>query len=183
MTAEDVVRALADRGATLATCESLTAGLLGAAVASVPGASAVLRGGLITYATDLKASLAGVDESLLREHGPVHPEVARQMAAGARTACGATVGVACTGVAGPDSQDGHPVGRVFIAVDAGTDPGAVRELALEGDRERIRTATVEECLSTVLQVLRQTSDRLRRTSDRESTRSAGRSEGCVRGRL
>lgn len=153
MTAQDVVRTLAHRGATLATCESLTAGLLAAAVATVPGASAVLRGGLITYGTDLKASLAGVDESLLREHGPVHPEVARQMAAGARARCDATIGVACTGVAGPDSQDGHPVGRVFIAVDDGTEAVAVRELALEGDRERIRRATVEESLSFVLQAL------------------------------
>lgn len=153
MTAKDVVRALERRGATLATCESLTAGLLAATVATIPGASAVLRGGLITYGTDLKASLAGVDEALLREHGAVHPDVARQMAAGARAACRATIGVSCTGVAGPDSQDGHPVGRVFIALDDGSGTVAVRELALEGDRERIRAATVEECLAFVHEAL------------------------------
>ncbi len=149
MTAEDLVKTLSQRGATLSTCESLTAGLLAATIASVPGASAVLRGGLITYGTDLKASLAGVDESLLREHGPVHPEVARQMAAGARSACSADIGVACTGVAGPDSQDGHPVGRVFVAVDDGTAAGGVQELSLEGDRAQIRAATVVECLASV----------------------------------
>lgn len=153
MSAEETVRALARRGTTLATCESLTAGLLAATVASVPGASAVLRGGLITYGTDLKASLAGVDESLLREHGAVHPEVARQMAAGARAVCGADIGAACTGVAGPDEQDGQPVGRVLLAVDHGAPTVPVRELMLDGDRGRIRRATVDECLAFVRELL------------------------------
>lgn len=153
MTAAETVRALARRGATLATCESLTAGLLAATVASVPGASGVLRGGLITYGTDLKASLAGVDASLLREHGAVHPEVARQMAAGARAVCGAAIGLACTGVAGPDEQDGQPVGRVLLAVDHGAPAVPVRELMLDGDRARIRRATVDECLAFVREVL------------------------------
>ena len=153
MTAAETVRALARRGATLATCESLTAGLLAATVASVPGASGVLRGGLITYGTDLKASLAGVDASLLREHGAVHPEVARQMAAGARAVCGAAIGIACTGVAGPDEQDGQPVGRVLLAVDHGAPAVPVRELMLDGDRSRIRRATVDECLAFVREVL------------------------------
>ena len=114
--APDLVRTLASRGETVAFCESLTAGLASATVAKVPGASNVLRGGLITYATDLKASLAGVPWSVLEKHGPVAAVTARHMARGVREKCGATWGVALTGVAGPDPQDGHPVGEVHIAV-------------------------------------------------------------------
>lgn len=116
MTAPRVVAELAARGETVAFAESLTAGLACARVAEVPGASAVLRGGLVTYATDLKHSLAGVDEQLLADAGPVSPETAAAMAAGARAACGADWGLALTGVAGPDSQDGHPVGEVYLGL-------------------------------------------------------------------
>ncbi|NUT97968.1 MAG: nicotinamide-nucleotide amidohydrolase family protein, partial [Saccharothrix sp.] len=80
MSAADVVNALKSRGETVATAESLTGGLVAAEITTVPGASAVLRGGLVVYATDLKASLAGVDAALLAAHGAVHPEVARQLA-------------------------------------------------------------------------------------------------------
>lgn len=114
--APNLVRTLTGRRETLAFCESLTAGLASATVAGVPGASNVLRGGLVTYATDLKRSLAGVPETVLERHGPVSPVTARHMARGAREVCGATWGVALTGVAGPDPQDGHPVGEVHIAV-------------------------------------------------------------------
>lgn len=114
--APTLVRTLTDRRETLAFCESLTAGLASATVAEVPGASNVLRGGLVTYATDLKASVAGVPESVLEKNGPVAAVTARHMARGAKTICGATWGVALTGVAGPDPQDGHPVGEVHIAV-------------------------------------------------------------------
>lgn len=114
--APDLVHILTERGETLAFCESLTAGLASATVASVPGASHVLRGGLVTYATDLKESLAGVPAAVLEAHGPVAAVTARHMARGAQKACDATWGVALTGVAGPDPQDGHPVGEVHIAV-------------------------------------------------------------------
>lgn len=111
-----LVRTLTERGETIAFCESLTAGLASATVATVPGASNVLRGGLVTYATELKATLAGVPEAVLEKHGPVAAVTARHMARGVRHACGADWGVALTGVAGPDSQDGHPVGEVHVAV-------------------------------------------------------------------
>lgn len=114
--APNLVRTLTDRCETLAFCESLTAGLASATVAAVPGASNVLRGGVITYATDLKASLAGVPEKILERYGPVAAVTARHMARGTQTVCGSTWGVALTGVAGPDPQDGHPVGEVHIAV-------------------------------------------------------------------
>lgn len=114
--ARELVAALRAKGQTVAFCESLTAGLASAMLADVPGASAVLRGGLVTYATDLKSELAGVPEKVLEEHGPVSEETAAAMALGARARCGADWAVALTGVAGPDPQDGHPVGEVWLGI-------------------------------------------------------------------
>lgn len=114
--AEHLVREFTRRGLTIATAESLTAGLCAATIAEVPGASAVLRGGVIVYATELKHDLAGVSEETLRAHGPVAAETAVELAEGAARRCGADVGVALTGVAGPDPQDGHPAGEVFIGI-------------------------------------------------------------------
>ncbi|MGM1058052.1 CinA family protein [Saccharothrix sp. Mg75] len=143
--AEDVVRALRERGETVATAESLTAGLVTAALTAVPGASAVVRGGLVVYATDLKHSLAGVAADLLAEHGAVHPEVARQLAAGARERCGATWGLGLTGVAGPDPQDGAPPGTVHLGLSG--PPGSfTRTLTLGGDRHEIRARSAEGAL-------------------------------------
>jgi nicotinamide-nucleotide amidase len=145
VTAAAVLSLLKGRGETLATAESLTGGLLAATIVDVPGASAVFRGGLVVYATDLKGSLAGVPDDLLAERGPVDPEVARALARGVRERCRADWGLATTGVAGPDPQDGNPVGRVYVAVSA---PGAdeVRELTLTGDRAAIRAGSVTAAL-------------------------------------
>ena len=112
----DLMPRLATAGITVATAESLTGGLLAALLTEVPGASAVVRGGLVVYATELKSSLAQVDAVLLDERGPVDPDVAVALADGARASCGASVGVGLTGVAGPDPQHGMPVGTVFVAV-------------------------------------------------------------------
>lgn len=160
--AHQTVVALAARSETLAVCESLTAGLAASSIAEVPGASEVFRGGLVTYATDLKATLAGVDKQLLERVGPIDPETARQMAEGVRRICGSDWGVAFTGVAGPTEQDGHPVGEVYIAV-AGPDgtetlralrDGHVRTVdgidVLEGDRDQIRRWAVEAGLLALL---------------------------------
>jgi nicotinamide-nucleotide amidase len=141
----DLLRALADRGETLAVAESLTGGLLAASIVDVAGASKVFRGGLVVYATDLKATLAGVPASLLSSHGPVHPEVAAALASGARQRCGADWGLAATGVAGPDPQDGIEPGTVYVAVDGAA--SAVRHLRLAGDRAAIRAATVAAALT------------------------------------
>ena len=145
MTVEELVHRLAGRGETLATAESLTGGLLAATIVSVPGASAVYRGGLVTYATDLKASLAGVPADLLAERGAVDPDVAVALAVGARKACGAHWGLSTTGVAGPDSPEGKPVGLVYVGC-AGPDGREVVELRLAGDRAAIRTAAVTAAL-------------------------------------
>lgn len=116
-TLERVVhRLLAERSATVATAESLTGGLLGARLTDMPGSSVTYAGGVVSYATRLKHQLLGVPADLLAAEGAVHPEVAAAMAAGVRDRLGASYGLAVTGVAGPDPQDGRPVGTVFIAV-------------------------------------------------------------------
>lgn len=143
---DQLVVRLAELGQTMATAESLTGGLVAATVVDVPGSSKVLRGGLVVYATDLKHALAGVDADLLASQGPVSSAVAIELARGARSRCGADWGVSTTGVAGPDSQDGVPVGTVFVAVSG---PGSeeVRQLHLAGDRPTIRAAAVQAALS------------------------------------
>lgn len=141
MPAADVVPRLARAGLTLAAAESLTGGALTAHLVDVPGASAVVRGGVVAYATELKGTLLGVDADLLAERGPVDPTVALQMADGVRRRLGADVGVATTGVAGPATQDGQPVGTIFIAV-VSENRSAVRALRLAGDRAVLRRATV-----------------------------------------
>lgn len=150
----DVISGFTARGLTIATCESLTAGLVAATLANVPGASKVLRGGLVTYATELKGKLAHVDSELLARVGAVDSEVARQMARGTRRACEADVGVSCTGVAGPDMQDGKAVGTVFVATAFG-DKVDVHEYLFDGDRPAIRQQTVEACCHALRQVLDQ----------------------------
>jgi nicotinamide-nucleotide amidase len=145
MVAAGVLAALAERGETLAVAESVTGGLLAATLVEVPGASRVFRGGLIVYATDLKATLAGVSPELLAAYGPVHPAVAAELAAGARARCVADWGLATTGVAGPDPQDGVAVGTVFVAVSS---PAVERVVPLElaGSRPTIRAGTVAAAL-------------------------------------
>ncbi|MFC3851130.1 CinA family protein [Corynebacterium hansenii] len=155
--AAGVVAELTSRGQTLAAAESLTAGLFCATVAGVPGASAVLRGGLITYATELKETLAGVPGEVLDRVGPVAAETARAMAAGAKRRCGADWGIALTGVAGPDPQDGHPVGEVWCGLarpggrDAAGEAGdgvVVKRLEIDPDAGRwgIRAGSVAAAL-------------------------------------
>ncbi len=149
-----LVHRLTARGWTVAAAESLTGGLVVATLIGVPGASACVRGGVVAYATPLKHSLLGVDAALLAAEGAVHPEVARQMAEGVRTAASvnaaaADVGIATTGVAGPAVQDGRPVGTVFVAVatPAGTH---VEELLLSGSRAQIRAAASRSALALAL---------------------------------
>jgi nicotinamide-nucleotide amidase len=144
--AADVLARLGERGETLAVAESLTGGLLAASLVGVPGASAVFRGGLVVYATDLKSTLAGVPASLLAERGPVDGDVARALAEGARERCGADWGLSTTGVAGPDPVDGHGPGEVWTGISGPGGTTAVRH-DLTGDRAAVRLATVVEALS------------------------------------
>ncbi|MER0448681.1 CinA family protein [Streptomyces sp. Edi4] len=148
-----VLALLTERHQTLAVAESLTGGLVAAELTSVPGASRVFRGSVTAYATDLKGALLGVDQALLAERGAVDPEVASQMAAGVRRALDASWGIATTGVAGPEPQDGRPVGTVYVSA---VGPGGAKKtvaLRLNGDRAEIRRESVRsvlELLSTEL---------------------------------
>jgi nicotinamide-nucleotide amidase len=141
-------------GRTVAVAESLTGGMLAAQITSIPGASDAFRGGVVAYATDLKASLLGVPAGLLDRHGAVHPDVAVAMAQGARRRLGADLGVATTGVAGPDRADDQPVGTVYIAVSTPSRT-AGRALALTGDRGEIRAASVRHALALLVGMLRE----------------------------
>lgn len=156
--AEQVISKMKGRSVTLATCESLTGGGVGAALTAVPGASAVYRGSLVTYARELKASLAGVDEELIAREGVVNELTALQMALGAQSACESDWAVATTGVAGPTETDGASVGTVWFAVVGPgmgmSDPPRYTELKqFEGDREQIRTAAIEHVFTMLLRVL------------------------------
>ncbi len=157
VTAVQAVRLLTRHRQTVAVAESLTGGLLIAALVGVPGASAVVRGGVVAYATDLKASVLGVDADLLALEGAVHPDVAVAMAHGVRTLLRADWGVATTGVAGPDQQDGRPVGEVHLAV---VGPRVLSDqivLTREFDptlgREGIRLAAVAEALDQLVDLV------------------------------
>ncbi|MFJ2619124.1 CinA family protein [Glutamicibacter sp. NPDC087344] len=136
----------------IATAESLTAGLIAATLAEVPGASAVLRGGVVSYSSDVKISVLGVDASLLAVSGSVDPEVARQMAVGAQRACGADVAVSATGVAGPEAHDGKSVGTVFIGWAFNNESGS-REHHFVGDRAQIREQSTQAAINQLASIL------------------------------
>ena len=142
-------RTLLSRGETVAAAESLTAGLFCATLATVPGASATLRGGVVVYATELKTALAGVPAGLLAAHGPVSPETAAALAEGVRERCAATWGIGLTGVAGPDPVDGHGPGRVYLGISDGRSTDVV-ELDLPGDRAAVRAAAVTTAMDGLL---------------------------------
>ena len=153
--AADILAELRHRSETLASAESLTGGMIGALLTDVPGASASYLGGVISYATGLKAVLAGVEEATLAELGPVAARTATEMAHGVAVKCKADWGLAATGVAGPDDQNGHPVGQVFVAVShLPSDLLSVRELALEGDRTMIRQLAADASLRLLAEALR-----------------------------
>jgi nicotinamide-nucleotide amidase len=128
-----VVTRLAARGWTLGVAESLTGGLIGARVANVPGASKVFRGSVAAYSPEVKRSVLGV-----RAEHVVSKECVEQMATGARRVLGSDVGIAVTGVAGPDEQDGQPVGTVWFGLALGELPVESSTVRLPGDRERVR---------------------------------------------
>jgi len=145
------VSACLRRGLTVATGESLTAGLVAATLAEVPGCSAVLRGGVVAYQPDVKADLLGVPAEALAR-GIVSEQVARGLAEGAARVLRSDIGIGTTGVAGPDPHDGQPVGTVWIAVTALGTTRAVG-LHLAGDRAQIRRQTVVACWELVMELI------------------------------
>ena len=151
---QSLVTRLSQVGLTIAAAESLTGGLVCSALVDVPGASAVLRGSVTAYATELKAQVLGVDAARLASVGPVDAQVAQEMADGVAQLLGPDVAVATTGVAGPGPADGHEAGTVYIAAIAPW--GSVwRLLQLEGQRSQIRAQTVRHVLVLALELLDQ----------------------------
>lgn len=147
--AAPIVSRLTERGETVATAESLTGGRLAARITGVAGASAVFAGGVVSYATAVKIEVLGVPVEIVEAHGVVSEECARAMAEGVRALLRTTYGVSTTGVAGPDTQDGRPVGTVFVAV-AGPGGTEVVRLGLSGDRTAIQHAAVGSALSALM---------------------------------
>ncbi|MGV8896684.1 MAG: CinA family protein [Rhodoglobus sp.] len=145
-----IMELLIARHYTIAVAESLTGGLLVAELIRTPGASAVVSGGVVAYNTELKHTLLGVNPEVLALHGPVHPDVAAQMAVGVRNHLAvagrpAYIGLSTTGVAGPDPQDGQPVGAVYLGFAIGSEV-RTKHVQLSGSREAIRLAVVYESL-------------------------------------
>ena len=140
-----LVAILTEAHETLACAESLTAGLVAATVADTPGASAVLLGGVVAYAAEVKTALLDVPADLVARVGTVDPAVAASMAEGVRRRLGSTWALATTGVAGPGPSEGKPAGTVHVAV-AGPSGTVTRALELNGTRAEIRSATVDAVL-------------------------------------
>ncbi|KAJ3577227.1 hypothetical protein NPX13_g3341 [Xylaria arbuscula] len=156
--ASNVIRLLRESNETVGVAESLTAGGVMTALTSVPDASAAFRGGIVSYATQLKQLLLNVDTELIAREGVIHADVAVQMAEGARRATTfddtpTTWGIGTTGVAGPDSQDGKPVGTVFIGITSPYGTEAWGPFSFPGTRERVREATVAEALARLRDAL------------------------------
>lgn len=150
--AAELTRALEARGESVSTAESLTGGLLCAHLTAVPGASASVRGGVVAYMTDVKNSVVGIDEALLREYGAVSAQTATALAQNARRMFGSTWAMSTTGVAGPTEQEGQAVGTVYVAA-AGPQVHAVARLQLEGDRDRIREQSCAAALGVLHRLL------------------------------
>ena len=148
--AQEALAALKERRWTVATCESLTGGLICSTLVDVPGASSVVRGGFVTYQTDTKTLMAGVDAALIAEKGVVSAEVARAMADGTKVRLGVDVAVSATGMASPGDPGDPPAGTVFVGVASAKGVRAI-PLALTGTRREIREQTVEAALEAIIE--------------------------------
>lgn len=145
----DVLAAL--KGKTLATAESCTGGMIGAALTAVPGASKVYKGGVVSYWSEVKQELLGVDPEDLKNLGPVSAQVAGSMADGARKALHTDYGISVTGLAGPDGDEfGKPVGTVFVGLSTRSKTVA-RQFRFYGDREDIRNQAARAALEFILE--------------------------------
>ncbi|GLB66330.1 CinA family protein [Arthrobacter mangrovi] len=150
--AEQVILAAVAKGLTISSAESLTAGMVSAALAAVPGASGALQGAVVSYQNRVKSGLLGVDASLLERNGAVDPQVAREMAEGVRRRLEADIAVATTGAAGPEPHGGKPVGTVFVGV--ATAAGSRAEaFSFAGGRAEIREQATDAALSALLEAV------------------------------
>lgn len=150
---EDLVQLLKEKQLTISSCESLTAGLFSATMASVPSTSSVLCGGVSTYMTRTKSEVVGVEESIIEEFGVISEQCASSMADHIRKLMKSDIGVSCTGNAGPSVMEGKELGCVYIGVSF-EDYLVTRELKLDGDRNEIRKKTVDSMCDFVAEVIR-----------------------------
>lgn len=148
-----LVRMLREEGDVVSTAESLTGGQLAARLTNTPGSSGVYAGGVVSYQTHVKVDVLGVPQAVVDEHGVVSAECALAMADGVRRLCGTTWGISTTGVAGPEEQEGKPVGTVFVGI-AGPDGTRALELDLSGDRAQIQSLTVDRAVSELADIMR-----------------------------
>ncbi|OUZ07960.1 hypothetical protein BHE97_14760 [Aeromicrobium sp. PE09-221] len=155
MKAEEIIASLIAAGQHVATAESLTGGLVCAVLVDPPGASEVVRGGIVAYQPEMKSTLLGVSADLIEERGTVCAEVATALASGARRELGAAWGVGTTGVAGPGPSEGRAQGTVFVAVAGPDDVAVAEELHLSGDRNQVRSGAVDAALSLLRARLRE----------------------------
>lgn len=149
--AKNVIAALVARGQTLSVAESVTAGGLGSAITSTPGASQVFLGGVIAYSNEVKINILGVDGSLIEKHNVVSEEVANAMADAVRAKFGTTWGIATTGIAGPGDYQGIPEGTVWVAIRGPVNQTI--QLQLDSGREAIRTGAISSAIGTFARIL------------------------------
>ena len=146
----DVIKRL--QGKTLATAESCTGGMIGAALTDIPGSSKVFKGGIISYTDEIKQNLLGVDGEVMKNNGAVSAPVARAMAEGARNALKSEIAVSVTGLAGPDGDEfGNFVGTVFIGYADEKTSFAVK-FRFFGSREEVRDQATEKALQIILEM-------------------------------
>jgi len=150
---EDVVTALKDRGLTVGFAESLTGGLISSSICSVPGASSVFKGSIVSYTNSVKIGVLGVDRAVIDSETEVSGECAVMMAQGARRLLGVDLAISVTGIAGPTGElPGKPVGTVYMGIDLKGDSSSVR-FNFDGDRQAVRDKTCEKCFQTILNLL------------------------------
>jgi nicotinamide-nucleotide amidase len=149
-----IIDLLAERNQTIVTAESCTGGMIASALTDIPGASAAIYGGYITYANSAKSKMIQVQPRLIADYGAVSNQVARAMADGARNTARVDFAVAATGIAGPDGgSEKKPVGLVYVAVSSELATVVIEHRFGDLGRDAIRKATVDAALDLVLQVL------------------------------
>lgn len=150
--AYEIIQKLGQRHLTISVAESLTGGLVAASLTQIPGASAVFKGGIIAYGDEIKQQVLKVDPALITKFTSISDPVAQSMATNVREIMNTDIGIATTGVAGPDKSDGFAPGIVFVAISIG-DHKICQKLELVGDRTQIRDQSVNEIFKLTLSQL------------------------------